>query len=137
MKCPACGGELASRLAGAISVDVCEGGCGGVWFDNFELRKVDEAGVQVIRGVQRDFSLHVDRESRRRCPRCGDQFMMRRYFSRLRRTQVDECPSCAGLWLDAGEFDAIRAELQESPDTATLNAALNHTVAMLRGRSGM
>lgn len=137
MKCPACGGDLVSRVAGAISVDVCEGGCGGVWFDNFELRKVDEAGVQVIRSVQRDFSLHVDRESRRRCPRCSDQFMMRRFFSRLRKTQVDECPNCAGMWLDAGEFDAIRAELTESPDTATLNAALNHTVAMLRGRSGM
>lgn len=63
--------------------------------------------------------------------------MMRRFFSRLRKTQVDECPNCAGMWLDAGEFDAIRAELTESPDTATLNAALNHTVAMLRGRSGM
>lgn len=137
MKCPACGTSLTSRQAGAIAVDVCEGGCGGVWFDNFELRKVDEEGAQAIRGVQRDFSLHVDTTSRRRCPRCEDQWMMRRYFSRLRRTSIDECPNCAGIWLDAGEFAAIQQELEESPDTATLNQALNHTVAMLRGRSGM
>ena len=137
MKCPACGNPLTPRSAGSITVDVCEGGCGGVWFDNFELRKVDESGAHAIRSVQRDFALHVDSQSRRNCPKCPDQVMMRRFFSRLRRTQIDECPDCAGIWLDAGEFDAIRQELAESPDTAALNAALNHTVAMLRGRSGM
>lgn len=137
MICPACGGALSSRKAGDNSVDACEGSCGGVWFDNFEIGKIDERGVQTIRGIGRDFSLHVDRESRRRCPRCADQFMMRRFFSRLRRTQIDECPECAGIWLDAGEFDQIRQELVESPDTATLNVSLNHVVALIRGRSGM
>ena len=137
MKCPACDHELSARAAGSITVDVCDGGCGGVWFDNFELRKVDEAGAHAIRSVPRDFALVVDSQSRRRCPKCTDQMMMRRYFSRLRRTQIDECPDCAGIWLDAGEFDAIRRELEESPDSAVLNAALNHTVAMLRSRSGM
>lgn len=138
MKCPACGNLLTARKAGAIVVDVCEGGCGGAWFDNFELRQVDEAGAHAIRSVQRDFALHVDRESRRRCPKCEEEIlMMRRFFSRLRRTEIDECPNCAGIWLDAGEFSAIQDELNESPDTAVLNAALNHTVAMIRGRSGM
>ena len=137
MKCPACGNPLVSRGAGAITVDVCDGGCGGVWFDNFELRKVDEAGAHAIRSVPRDLSLLVDSQSRRRCPKCADQTMMRRFFSRLRRTQIDECPECAGIWLDAGEFDAIRKELDESPDTAVMNAALNHTVTLLRDRSGM
>lgn len=137
MKCPACGNDLVTRVAGSISVDVCDGGCGGVWFDNFELRKVDEVGAQTIRSVPRDLGLHVDQQSKRRCPKCPDQTMWRRYYSRLRRTLIDECPNCAGIWLDAGEFDAIEQELLESPDTATLNAALNHTVAMLRGRSGM
>jgi Zn-finger nucleic acid-binding protein len=137
MKCPACGNALSARRAGSIDVDVCDGGCGGVWFDNFELRKIDESGVEAIRDVPRDSSLRVDESSRRRCPKCADQMMLRRFFSRLRRTQIDECPNCAGIWLDAGEFDAIQAELAQSPDTVTLNAALNHTVSLLRGRSGM
>jgi Zn-finger nucleic acid-binding protein len=137
MNCPACGNPLASRKAGSIVVDVCEGGCGGVWFDNFELRRIDEVGAHEIRSVHRDFSLHVDLDSRRVCPRCPGQVMFRRFFSRLRRTQIDECPNCAGIWLDAGEFDAIERELSESPDTATLNVNLNHAVAMIRKRSGM
>lgn len=137
MQCPACGKSLASRKAGSIIVDVCEGGCGGVWFDNFELPRIDDSAAEQIRAVPRDFSLHVDRESRRVCPRCPGQVMIRRFFSRLRRTQIDECPNCAGIWLDAGEFGAIQQELIESPDTATLNVKLNHAVTMIRNRSGM
>ena len=137
MICPACGSNLVSRQAGSVEVDACEGGCGGVWFDNFEISRIDEPGKHAIRSVARDLALLVDRVSKRRCPKCTDQVLMRRYFSRLRRTQIDECPNCAGIWLDAGEFDAIRQELEESPDSAALNPALNHTVAMLRGRSGM
>jgi len=137
MNCPACGNPLASRKAGSIVVDVCDGGCGGVWFDNFELRRIDEKGAHAIRSVHRDFSLLVDFDSKRRCPKCDTQMLFRRYFSRLKRTQIDECPNCAGIWLDAGEFDAIQRELVESPDTATLNASLNHAVSMIRDRSGM
>lgn len=137
MICPACGNALATRKVGAVDVDVCDGGCGGVWFDNFELRKVSEEGGEVIRGVPRDLSLHVDRESKRACPRCEGQWMLRRYYSRLRRTQIDECPNCAGIWLDAGEFAAILAEVHENPLGDVASLALNQTVAALRGRSGM
>lgn len=101
------------------------------------MTRVDEAGKQVIRGVPRDLALVVDKVSKRRCPKCPDQVLLRRYFSRLRRTQIDECPNCAGVWLDAGEFESIQKELEESPDTATLNPSLNHAVSMIRGRSGM
>lgn len=137
MICPACSGELLARKAGAVEVDVCDGGCGGAWFDNFEMTRVDEEGKRIIRGVPRDLALVVDKVSKRRCPKCSDQVLLRRFFSRLRRTQIDECPNCAGVWLDAGEFEAIQKELEESPDTATLNPSLNHAVSMIRGRSGM
>lgn len=137
MICPACGNTLVTRKAGDVDVDVCDGGCGGAWFDNFELPKVGVAGGEVIRSVPRELSLHVDRESRRRCPRCPDQFMQRRYYSRLRRTQIDECPNCAGIWLDAGEFAAIEAEMHEQPYSDTPSTTLNRTVVALRERSGM
>jgi uncharacterized protein len=28
---------------GSVTVDACRGGCGGLWFDRYELMKVDEA----------------------------------------------------------------------------------------------
>ncbi|RKZ31105.1 hypothetical protein DRQ33_07330, partial [bacterium] len=42
MKCPACGKELTRMKTGEIIVDVCKGGCGGIWFDKWELDRVDE-----------------------------------------------------------------------------------------------
>ena len=42
MKCPACGGTLTLMTAGQIIVSVCEMGCGGMWFDQLELKRLDE-----------------------------------------------------------------------------------------------
>ena len=43
MKCPACFSELSSVTIGQLTVDMCRGGCGGTWFDAFELQQVDES----------------------------------------------------------------------------------------------
>jgi Zn-finger nucleic acid-binding protein len=60
--------------------------------------------------LERDPDLVVDLERRRTCPRCTGQIMMRHYFSVRRQVAVDECPRCAGLFLDGGELRAIREE---------------------------
>jgi Zn-finger nucleic acid-binding protein len=41
---------------------------------------------------------------------------MRHFFSPKRRVEVDECPSCAGFWLDAGELALVREEHQAEID---------------------
>jgi len=35
---------------------------------------------------------------------------MRHFFSPKRAVTVDECPTCAGIWLDSGELQRIRTE---------------------------
>jgi len=111
MKCPACGNEMTEKTIAGTRYDVCEGGCGGVWFDWFELKKVDEPGEapgEQLLDVPRDESVVVDASQRRRCPRDG-QIMLRHYFSVERKVQVDECPECGGFWLDAGELRRVRS----------------------------
>jgi RNA polymerase-binding transcription factor DksA len=44
------------------------------------------------------------------CPKCGQKLLVERYH----QTEVDVCPSCKGLWLDAKELDAILASAQGS-----------------------
>jgi Zn-finger nucleic acid-binding protein len=111
MNCPACGNELEEKTIGGIAVDVCQGGCGGIWFDNFELEKFDEphesAGQRLL-DIERDESVVVDREKRLNCPKCDGIVMMRHFFSVKKEVEVDECPGCGGLWLDAGELGKIR-----------------------------
>jgi Zn-finger nucleic acid-binding protein len=111
MKCPVCENALTEKTVESITVDVCEGGCGGIWFDNFELEKVDTATESAGEGlleVAHDEAITVDHTARRKCPKCGDQIMMRHFASTRREVEVDECPACGGIWLDAGELGHIR-----------------------------
>ena len=111
MECPACSNSLKEVTVGDVTVDVCEGGCGGIWFDNFELKKFDEqhesAGQELL-DIERDESIVVDHTKRLKCPKCGI-IMMRHFFSVKRKVEVNECPGCAGFWLDTGELSRIRS----------------------------
>jgi len=60
--------------------------------------------------IQHKEGLVVDRSRKRECPRCAGIKLQRHFFSARRRIEVDECPSCGGCWLDAGELALIRAE---------------------------
>jgi Zn-finger nucleic acid-binding protein len=116
MKCPACYNELTQFQVGRLVVDVCQGGCGGIWFDAFELQQVDEENeaAQPLLEIRRDERVQVDATRKRDCPRCPDVKLHRHFFSAKRKVEVDECPSCGGYWLDAGELAAIRAEKSSS-----------------------
>ena len=118
MKCPACFNELTEAQAGTIVVDVCEGGCGGIWFDAFELQRLDEvdepAGEHLV-NIPRDPKLLVDQTRKRPCPRCDGVKLKRHLFNPKIRVEVDHCPNCAGYWLDAGELEKIR--LEQKPAT--------------------
>ncbi len=112
MKCPACFNPLTQLQVGSLVVDVCQDGCGGIWFDAFELQRVDEEAEPggPLLEVRRDPRVVIDAARKRECPRCAGIKLHRHFFSAKRRVQVDQCPNCAGYWLDAGELAQIRAE---------------------------
>jgi Zn-finger nucleic acid-binding protein len=121
MKCPACDHELREKEVGGVVVDVCEGGCGGIWFDNFELKKFDEpneaAGEELL-DIPRDPNVVVDFSVRRECPVCDGIVMMQHPFSPNDDVIVDECPGCGGIWLDAGELAGIRQRFATEAERA-------------------
>jgi Zn-finger nucleic acid-binding protein len=111
VKCPACGNAMTEVKVQDIKVDVCQGGCGGMWFDWFELKKVDEPhealGEDLMR-AERDGSVKVFEDGKRFCPRCDGMPMLKHFASVKREVNVDECPNCAGFFLDHGELNTIR-----------------------------
>lgn len=112
MKCPACDSELTELEFGGVKVDACHGGCGGIWFDAFELQRVDEAREvpdEHLPRIQRHPRITVDFSRKRVCPRCEGIKLKRHFFSAERKVEVDQCPNCAGYWLDAGELEKIRS----------------------------
>ena len=135
MKCPACFNPLKQIQVGSLKVDVCQCGCGGIWFDAFELERVDEeneaAGEPLLR-IQRDDQIVVDTSRKRECPRCAGIKLHRHFFSAKRRVQVDQCPNCSGYWLDAGELDGIRAERAETTRAQQLRGSASLSAADLR-----
>ena len=112
MKCPACDRKLEQVTVSDVTVDICRSGCGGIWFDRFELQKFDEpheeAGQQLL-NTKTDSSIKIDRTKRLNCPKCEDTVMMRHFFSVKKQVEVDECPACAGFWLDVGELRHVRS----------------------------
>jgi Zn-finger nucleic acid-binding protein len=118
MKCPACGNALTSITAGGITVNACKGGCGGMWFDRFELSKVDEpsqSAGEVLLHIDRNPAVKLDSTKRLSCPKCSIP-MMRHFWSVKKSVLIDECPECGGTWLDAGELAAIRTEFATPAD---------------------
>jgi len=126
MKCPACSNALTEIRVEGIAVDVCEGGCGGVWFDAFELQRLEKLAGNtggVIGTVTRNPDIRVDASRKRDCPRCPDIKLARHFFSARRRVEVDHCPNCGGYWLDAGELENIRREQAETAAAAQVRGA--------------
>jgi hypothetical protein len=133
MKCPACGGTLSELKVGDLTVDVCRGGCGGIWFDEFELGHVDdqdEAAGESLLDIETDPLVKVDTKSHRRCPQCPEIVMQRHFYGPKRRVEIDECGKCGGIWLDAGELAAIRAEYKNQAERE--QAVHDYAVDVLR-----
>jgi uncharacterized protein len=118
MRCPACSRTLTAVTISSVTVDVCREGCAGVWFDQGELGSLDAATEderRILGELTSRPTISVDASRRYRCPKCPDSVLMRHFFSAKRAVTVDECPTCAGIWLDSGELQWIRAEDESEP----------------------
>ena len=116
MKCPTCNNNLSRVTIEDILLDVCKDGCGGIWFDRFELQKMDESHEFTDENLLDVLSVEspagYDQSRKRNCPRCEDVKMMKHFYSVKREVEVDHCPKCAGYWLDEGELFKIRKQYQ-------------------------
>ncbi len=119
MQCPACHHELDTREAGGVTVDVCDKGCGGIWFSWMELQRFDEpkeAAGEALLDIPRVAGVTVD-PGPLHCPTCGDHIQLKRHFFSVKRdVTVDECPECGGYWLDPGELKTIRSDYATDED---------------------
>lgn len=109
MLCPRTNTPLESILVGGITVYTSS--LGGVFFDNSQIFKFSSPELKHGQVLLRYLSNYTEGEGevamRVNCPKCPSIVMMRRYFSPLKAVEIDECPSCAGIWLDSGELSKI------------------------------
>jgi len=109
MLCPRTNTPLESILVDGITVYTSS--LGGVFFDNSQIFKFSSPELKHGQVLLKYLSNYAEGESevamRVNCPKCPSIVMMRRYFSPLKAVEIDECPSCAGIWLDSGELSKI------------------------------
>ena len=96
---------------GGVDTDVCEQ-CGGLWLDRNELARFDHPeaafGDALVAHLQQFPAALLDHSVRLRCPHHLDTMLSRRPYSSSVRVEMDQCPQCGGIWLDADELAHIR-----------------------------
>ena len=105
MICPACKKHMLVMEFEGVELDFCPA-CRGCWLDEGELALILHENVDLPAG----------RKGGRRCPHC----LKKMTVGPLPGTEVevDACPAKHGLWLDAGELEAI-ARSRAAPGRAT------------------
>lgn len=137
MKCPACKKSLREKTAGEITLDVCHGGCGGIWFDATELARVSPTASASLHTIWQSPNHSGSDEGPRACPRCPDQMLERKWFSDAKKIEIDQCRKCNGIWLDDGEFTGIYEESRRGkPGLPSWAVAMADAVTLVRGGSG-
>ena len=113
MNCLRCKTKMLVLENRSVKFDICYLGCGGIWFDWMELKKIDEsheADPEFIKKLSQCATKKVNLSEKLKCPKCPNQPMIRRFSSIKRKAEIDECPKCGGFWLDAGELLSIHSE---------------------------
>jgi Zn-finger nucleic acid-binding protein len=109
--CPRSSTPLTRLRIGGVDTDICED-CGGVWLDRHELARFKDPastfGDALVAHLEQFPPALMDPTARLRCPLHPDTVMLRRKFSPTTPVDIDECPACGGIWLDADELPRIR-----------------------------
>lgn len=120
INCPACHKPMKKiYLEGQkFNVDICLDGCGGIFLDNREIKKLDENSDDInpiIEAIKNKDFEETDETAKRICPVCG-HLMVKNNASHLANVQIDECYNCGGKFFDKGELVKFRNEFKTEED---------------------
>jgi uncharacterized protein len=130
MNCPACQAQMIEEDFGGVKVDTCKKGCKGIWFDWFELSKLDENNEgfgKALKEAVKAPRVNDEGRAKLKCPKCNLPMHIHQYkHSPL--VNVDECYTCSGFFLDSGELRVIRENfMTPEEEEAYTQKLLNNT----------
>lgn len=122
MNCPFCSNKLRRVKSKSEVLDICPR-CRGIWFDSGELVNYVRALVD-SKDIQPETSRLFERrevdtsettkEEDKICPNCS--LVMHRFnYCYDSNIFLDKCPSCHGIWTDAGEVQKIARYIKQDP----------------------
>ena len=110
--CPACKNKMKKFFikTANISLDICIDGCGGIFFDNQEIKKFDEHNEnidEILEILSNKTYQPVNENQKRTCPYC-ESIMVKHGTSVKQLVEIDECYTCGGIFLDYKELETMR-----------------------------
>lgn len=103
MLCPKCNGKMPTIMYGSIYVERCVE-CRGLWFDLLELEHMAAIeGSEAIDIGSEELGKRFRDVDDIDCPHCSSP-MLKMVDSRQPHIWYEGCPSCFGVFFDAGEF---------------------------------
>lgn len=137
MKCPACQNTLQESVVAGVKVQACQGECGGLWFDRFQLKKIKavKPGTgQSLLMIERAEGIKIYRGAEHTCPDCKTTLLYRHFYSVEGDTEINQCSKCRGFWVDLAGL----AKLQTLPTDEKEQAVKKYFTTILDEKlSGM
>lgn len=90
-------------IVAGINVYVCQGECGGLWFDRFQFKKLKvlKPGVgKSLVTIERAEGVKIYRGAEHPCPACKTTLLYRHFFNADWNTEINQCSKCRGFWID-------------------------------------
>jgi len=132
ISCPGCGSSMEKVYINSMgkNIDICLKYCGGIFFDNREFEKVDEAHECIEEITKLYESLDIKNintnEDTRICPYCHAQMVKQNANGVI----IDVCYTCGGKFLDYGELEQYRSQYaNEEERSKAFATVLNNALA--------
>jgi Zn-finger nucleic acid-binding protein len=126
-RCPKCKGSTASVHYEGVGVKMC-GQCGGYWVSPTALKAIANRRETEFNEAVKERFLQLAEQSNTTeallCVSCG-KYMIKESFKDWDDIVIDRCPTCGGIWLDAGELEKIQIYweyFQDHPEESNIDA---------------
>ena len=108
MNCPKCNAAMNTVQHEGVEIERCSG-CAGLWFDAFEHEELKEltSSASVDSAPAESSSSHAGGTGA--CPKCTAK-MIQMVVASQPHISYESCPTCHGVFFDAGEFADFRDE---------------------------
>jgi uncharacterized protein len=117
LKCERCDDAMQTVFYEGVAIQLCMG-CKGIFLSEKKLAMIE---------ASREIEIPEDTPHSRRkyevlrnCPKCESQ-MKKVKHGKIRKTMIDYCTDCTGIWLDKGELASIQFSYEIAQDNVFRN----------------
>jgi Zn-finger nucleic acid-binding protein len=116
LRCPADHHSLKVQTVGSATFAHCVH-CAGIWLTREALLPPSLDPASLPPATRIASPTKRKRRSALACPECNGRLTP----ERVEGIEIDRCSRCVGVWLDAGEYDAVRRHIEYPHSAASPN----------------